>query len=178
MASDKQILAMLDNKPLPKKQQDLDTLTKDEAKQYLKFAMKIKGLSKIDLNDVVKVKERTKEFFDLCDSVGVRPTRAGYALALGCTTTKIDWIMNNKSMVDTKTAEIVKEAMQVLEMVWETCMVEGKINPVSGIFIAKNQFGYVDSKEVIVAPKEDNKTLDEEEFQKKYLEAEGELIDN
>lgn len=171
MASDKQILALLDDKPISKKTpQDVDTLTKDEAKQFLKFAIKLKSLSKIKMEDAVAVKDRTAEYFKLCDSAGLRPTRSGYALALGCTTTKIDWIVNNKSMVDTKTAEIVKDAMQVLEMVWETCMIEGKINPVSGIFIAKNQFGYVDSKEVVVAPKEEAKGINEDEFQKKYLE--------
>ena len=32
------------------------------------------------------------------------------------------------------------------------CMQNGKINPVSGIFLLKNNFGYQDKQEVVVTP--------------------------
>ena len=52
-------------------------------------------------------------------------------------------------------------------------MQNGKINPVSGIFLMKNNLGYTDKQEVIVTPK---KTLDgdmtrsPEELRRMYVE--------
>jgi hypothetical protein len=42
--------------------------------------------------------------------------------------------------------------MSVLEALWEDYMQNGKINPVSGIFIGKNHFGYQDKQEVVLTP--------------------------
>lgn len=51
-------------------------------------------------------------------------------------------------------------------------MLNGKINPVSGIFIGKNHFGYTDKQEVVVTP---NNPLGEqtatEEIEQRYIES-------
>jgi hypothetical protein len=39
-----------------------------------------------------------------------------------------------------------------MEELWETYMQNGKINPVSGIFLAKNNYGYSDKQEYVVTP--------------------------
>ena len=39
-----------------------------------------------------------------------------------------------------------------MENQWETYMNSGKINPVSGIFLGKNNFGYQDKTEYVVTP--------------------------
>ncbi len=50
-------------------------------------------------------------------------------------------------------------------------MQNGKINPVSGIFLMKNHFGYTDKQEVVVTP---NNPLGEkqetEEIKQRYLD--------
>ena len=39
-----------------------------------------------------------------------------------------------------------------MENLWENYMQNGKINPVSGIFLGKNNFGYQDKTEYVVTP--------------------------
>ena len=40
----------------------------------------------------------------------------------------------------------------MMENMWENYMQNGKINPVSGIFLGKNNFGYQDKTEYVVTP--------------------------
>lgn len=47
-----------------------------------------------------------------------------------------------------------------MENNWESYMMNGKINPVTGIFLAKNNFGYVDKTETVLTPN----TKPEEEY--------------
>ena len=39
-----------------------------------------------------------------------------------------------------------------MEDLWENYMQNGKINPVSGIFLGKNNFGYQDKQEMVLTP--------------------------
>ena len=39
-----------------------------------------------------------------------------------------------------------------MEILWENYMQNGKINPVSGIFLGKNNFGYQDKTEYVLTP--------------------------
>jgi hypothetical protein len=47
---------------------------------------------------------------------------------------------------------MIKKAYDFIEELWEDYMLNGKINPVAGIFLAKNNFGYRDSQEVVLTP--------------------------
>ncbi len=65
---------------------------------------------------------------------------------------------------------IVKKAMAALEVLWEDYMQNGKINPVSGIFLGKNHFGYTDKQEIVVEPKNPlGDAEDPEAIKQKYL---------
>ena len=43
-----------------------------------------------------------------------------------------------------------------MENMWENYMQNGKINPVSGIFLGKNNFGYQDKQEMVLTPNTNN----------------------
>ena len=47
---------------------------------------------------------------------------------------------------------ICPEIPQAIENLWVDYMQNGKINPASGIFLAKNMFGYKDTQDVILTP--------------------------
>lgn len=67
--------------------------------------------------------------------------------------------------------EIICRAYDVLEALWEDYMLNGKINPVSGIFLGKNNFGYADKQEYVLTP--NNSAIQErniEEIEAKYAE--------
>jgi hypothetical protein len=53
---------------------------------------------------------------------------------------------------------------------WEHYMMNGKINPVSGIFLGKNNFGYQDKQEYVVTPNTKNDYVDVETIEQKYAE--------
>ena len=51
-------------------------------------------------------------------------------------------------------------------------MQNGKINPVSGIFLMKNNFGYADKQEVVLTPNNPlGDTTPVAELEEKYLES-------
>ena len=57
-----------------------------------------------------------------------------------------------------------------MENLWENYMQNGKINPVSGIFLGKNNFGYQDKTEYVVTPNMQNDSdYDADDIRKRYL---------
>jgi hypothetical protein len=56
-----------------------------------------------------------------------------------------------------------------MENQWENYMQNGKINPVSGIFLGKNNFGYQDKTEYVVTPNVNNDAdYNKEDIQARY----------
>ena len=57
-----------------------------------------------------------------------------------------------------------------MENLWENYMQNGKINPVSGIFLGKNNFGYQDKTEYVVTPNMNNDSdFSADDIKKRYL---------
>jgi hypothetical protein len=64
----------------------------------------------------------------------------------------------------------IKRAYEYMEILWENYMQNGKINPVSGIFLGKNNFGYQDKTEHIVTPNVNNDSdYDADDIRKRYI---------
>jgi hypothetical protein len=56
------------------------------------------------------------------------------------------------SELPTLTKDSIKKAYEYMEILWENYMQNGKINPVSGIFLGKSNFGYQDKQEMVLTP--------------------------
>jgi hypothetical protein len=57
-----------------------------------------------------------------------------------------------------------------MEILWENYMQNGKINPVSGIFLGKNNFGYQDKQEYVLTPNSNSDSdYSAEDIRKRYL---------
>ena len=64
----------------------------------------------------------------------------------------------------------IKKAYVLLENLYENYMQNGKINPVAGIFLGKNNYGYQDKTEYIVTPNQKNaEDYSVDDIRKKYL---------
>lgn len=51
-------------------------------------------------------------------------------------------------------------------------MLNGKINPVTGIFLGKNHFGYADKQEVVLTPNSPlGDAKDTKELEERYIES-------
>ena len=136
-------------------------------RKYLMVSMQIMNLPEINLNDAVQVAERLEEYFKIYADNDMKPTVAGMGLALNGLDRRRLWEIKAdypsthivvKTMPD-DVKGVIKKAYKLLENMMENYMQNGKINPVAGIFLAKNNFGYVDKVEHVVTP---NVNQDEE----------------
>lgn len=120
--------------------------------RYLRHTLGMWDLPIIDISDIKQVEERILWYFNYCIKEDMKPTVSGLAMALGVDRkTLYDWSRGNVRGVTH--SPIVKKAMDALQILWEDYMQNGKINPVSGIFLGKNHFGYTDKQEIVVEPK-------------------------
>ena len=157
----------------------------DNAK-YLALGMQLFNLPSIDLKDPVQVNDRLNEFFKMHIDADMKPTVSGMGMALGLDRRRLWEIKTgnfgtNKSLsqLPTPTMDSIKRAYEYMEILWENYMQNGKINPVSGIFLGKNNFGYQDKTEYVVTPNMNNDSdYSADDIKKRYLTDSVELIDS
>lgn len=144
-----------------------------ELKTQIEFSMVLFGLPQIDTNNAEAVKARLTEYFGLCVQYEVKPSFAGMASALGVERT-ILWKWCN-DMVPSKPKEVIntiKKARDMLNSMLENWMQNGQVNPVVGIFLGKNNFGYRDQTEVVVTPNQVNADVPTQaEIEARYRDA-------
>jgi hypothetical protein len=137
-------------RPEKSKQMSVQTNPGDNTK-YLTHNLQIASLPSIDASDEKQVEKRIYEYFYICAENDMKPSMAGMALAIGVTRETL-W---HWSTGDTRSGthfNLIKKAIQMLDSQMVDYMQNGKINPVAGIFLMKNSFGYKDQQEVVVKP--------------------------
>ena len=145
--------------------------------KFLNVGMKLFTLPPIDLAEPEQVQSRLAEFFQIHADADMKPTVAGMGMALGLDRRRLWEIKSGNyhtsktlSELPTLTTDTIKKAYEYMEIVWENYMQNGKINPVSGIFLGKNNFGYQDKQEHVITP---NTNFDNEystdDIRKRYL---------
>lgn len=151
----------------------------DNAK-YLTVNMRLFDMEEIDLQDVTQVNARLDEFFLLYAQNDMKPTVAGMAMALGMNRRTLIAIVNDyatggagyKSALPHEVALSIKKAYNLLENLWETYMNAGKLNPVTGIFLAKNNYGYQDKTEYVLTPNaKQEEEYSADEIRERYIAA-------
>ena len=124
----------------------------DNAK-FLRNALAAYNLPTIDVGDAEQVAERVTWYFNHCVENDMKPGIAGLCNALGISRmTFFNW--QNKGSRDRKEHQIIAQrAKAILEDMMEQYMMNGKVNPVSGIFLIKiNIEGYYDRQDVVLSP--------------------------
>ncbi len=145
----------------------------DNAK-YIGVSLQLFNLPKIDLKQPEQVQARLTEYFQIQFDADVKPTVAGMAMALGIDRRRL-WeiradVMDRNQDLPTTTRDCIKKAYDFMENLWENYMQNGKINPVSGIFLGKNNFGYQDKTEYVVTPNVNNDSdYSADDIRKRYL---------
>ena len=123
--------------------------------KYTTFALAIMQLPKIDVRDPQQLRTRVVEYFQLCADHDMKPGVAAVGLAVGLDRRRLWEIRSGSSRnatIPQECKDIINEVYDSLEVLWEGYMTNGKINPVSGIFLGKNNFGYQDKQEYVVTP--------------------------
>lgn len=137
--------------------------------KYLRHALDVQNLGPIDIKDPQDVQDRITEYFALCMDNDVKPTVTGLCNALRISKECLRlWKLGE--IKSTAHQDAVLRAYRMLEELWENYMVNGKINPVSGIFLAKNMFnGYSDKQELVLTPNQPGvEPIDAAEIAAKY----------
>lgn len=145
--------------------------------KYVLLGARLFNLPPIDLKDPEQVSNRLNEFFQIHAEADMKPTVSGMGMALGLDRRRLWEIKTGnygtqKSLEElpTLTKDSIKKAYEYMEILWENYMQNGKINPVSGIFLGKNNFGYQDKTEHIVTPNVNNDSdYDADDIRKRYI---------
>jgi hypothetical protein len=142
--------------------------------KYLTNAMRIANLPKIDTKDTAQLQTRIEEYFSICAEDDMKPSVAGLALAIGVDRKTIwQWTQSENS----DRSNTIKRAYAVLDLMMNDYMQNGKINPVSGIFLMKNNFGYQDKQDVVITPNNPlGEKVDRKQLENKYIESVAEEI--
>ena len=119
--------------------------------RYLAHAMVIMEQPPIDRTNPKEVEERIKWYFGHCVNSDMKPTVSGMCNAIGIHRDTLHTWKTGEARRGTH-QEVVLRAYRVLEELWEDYMLNGKVNPVAGIFLGKNLFQYRDQQEYVVTP--------------------------
>ena len=137
-------------RPEKSRQMSVQTNPGDNSK-YLNHNLQIASLPSIDTANPKQVEKRIYEYFQICSDNDMKPSMAGMALAIGVSRSTLwEWSVGN--IRSSTHLDTIKKAVQMLDAQMVDYMQNGKINPVSGIFLMKNNFGYKDQQEVVVTP--------------------------
>ncbi len=141
-------------------------------RKYILHSLRLADLPKVNLTSFDEVAQRIKDYFTICAEDDMKPSVAGLALAMDIDRRYLWEIREGKKGKTPEVADTLKKAMKILDLQMVDYMQNGKINPVSGIFLMKNNFGYADKQEVILTPNSPlGDTKDQKELEERYLDS-------
>lgn len=114
----------------------------------------LKNAEKIDIFDPIALKKRISEYFEFASAAGHKPTLSEMGIALGIPREYIYLIVTGNfkgyttlSKLPPECVDAIKDGYNIVRGNIESMLVSGEINPVSGIFLAKNM-GLKDTNEM------------------------------
>ena len=153
--------------------------------KYLMANIDLMNMPDINIKNPEEVEQRINDYFKLYASYDMKPTVAGLGMALGLDRRRL-WEIKTDNYVNvggykdlpSDTVDLIKKAYKLMENLWETYMNSGKINPVSGIFLGKNNFGYQDKTEYVLTPNQKTESdYNAEDISKRYLSDPADVSD-
>ena len=156
-------------KGVPRPDQQVNAPPGENARR-VRIARVLMSKERVDTSSVEAVNERFLWYLDVCEQFDDRPTVEGFALATGYDRLSI------RRIKDGEVKSVPEEVRTTLKRVWDMLnqmmtqyMVDGHLDPVTAIFLLKNNFGYRDQTETVVVKKDPYETGDPEDIARKYL---------
>ena len=141
-----------------------------ENARFIRFALASWDLPPIDISDPEQVKERIGMYFNHCAENDRKPQIVGMCNWLGINRNTLHEWLTGVTRKETH-GDVIKKAVSFIEEMWADYMQSGKLNPASGIFLAKNWYGYKDVADVVVTPNNPLKDMDADQARKRITEA-------
>lgn len=152
----------------------------DNAK-FLSVNIALMNMPNIDMTNESEVQQRLSDYFALYAKADMKPTVAGMAIALNGHSRQWLWAVTHDAPMGGKgnvctlppgVTDLIKKAYFLLENLWENYMQSGKVNPVAGIFLGKNNYGYQDKTEYVLTPNQQNDNdYSPDEIRERYIAA-------
>lgn len=144
-----------------------------EVLKDMKTIMDFGNLPAVNLHEPERVKDRIAYYFDACYQRNFKPTISSLAVCLGMSRSTLVRVCQNADgetwrHLPTLTKLYVKKAYELIGSMMENWMTEGKINPVSAIFLSKNNLGYVDKVEFHSTIENENDISDSDVIQRYF----------
>ena len=120
------------------------------------FVMEYMSWPAIDVADAEAVDQRVRDYLRLCAEWNTKPLFAGLCVVLGTNSAEVRrWARGERTGLGEKlspeSALVLEKSLENLEVLWEFAMQnDGYRNPVTGIFLGKNNFGYKDTSENVI----------------------------
>ena len=134
-------------------------------------AVYLSSMGPVDMHDPVQVEERVKQYLQYTIDHDMKPTVEAMALAFNTNRIQLwRWKEGVESSLPERSKDALKRCYSIMNQLLSQTMAEGKMNPVSAIFLLKNNHGYKDQTDVVVTPNNPYQATSEEELKGKYLE--------
>lgn len=147
--------------------------------KFLNKNVRVFSLPQVDLGKPEQVEERIQEYFEISKEYDSKPSVTGLSLALKIPRQKLYAIVTGRDMVQSpreaekiapESRSLIRQVYSLMDAMWEDYMLNGKINPASGIFLGKNHFGYQDTMQHVIDTTDNGRPqIDMEEMKKRYL---------
>lgn len=136
---------------------DINTIPGENTK-YLLHDTKLAALPDIDINNPLQVKNRIEEYFHACAVDDIKPSVASLALSFHVSRFVLFDYVNgrNQTIKNIESLHTIKAAYDRINSYYEHMMNNGRINPVAGIFLMKNNMGYKDNTEYTINTNQEN----------------------
>lgn len=147
-----------------------DNVEPGDNARYLRLALTSWDMPPIDISDPLQVRNRISQYFQHCVDNDRKPNMVGMANWLGVSRDTLNSWKRGEYRTETH-SDIIKKALAIIEEQWVDYMLNGKVNPASGIFIGKNHLQYSDTQQVILTPNNPLDNLDDSTAKQKVLDA-------
>ena len=123
-----------------------------ENSKFILHDMKLSALPAIDVNNPEQMEQRITDYFRICSEDDIKPSVSSLGLAFGISrATMFNWLTGKTQTLSNKESfDTFKRAYDQINSYYEHMLNNGKINPVSGIFLLKNNYGYQDTTQHII----------------------------
>ena len=147
--------------------------TPNEMSKLIQNSMGLRqmGSNKIDMTDPDAIRDRIDDFLNYCIERGMKPTVESMALAFGTDRISLYRMKEGqqRKLPEACKAEL-KRGYDLMNELLTQIMNDGKINPVSAIFLLKNNHAYRDQTEVVVTPNNPYENANPDDIRDKYIE--------
>lgn len=137
----------------------------------------------IDLGDAEALTQRMFDFVTMCKKYNVKPGISAWCQYINCTRQEvIDWSKGKRTRLDgiltSESAAVLQKSFGLFEVAWETAFLQNEFySPATGIFYAKNNFGYKDESETVVKHAQSEQGPDVKKLRAKYAAAIPESVE-